>query len=217
VTDSVLDINAAMFDHDGDLDEEAAHAYERDLARLFEQSPEGMALAAEGVELGFAGTIVHYLVGYESVSVPDMTAAQFETVLFEVIPRKVTVEPDEARGLVLEARGFCAYLHRAHGLANAAECLAAIKSDGAIDRLREALSDPRNWGMAKSLVMQGKESGFDVSSKAGLEEWFAAYNASLPSPASPTSRQVLPGASRGAAVARRRKRKQQKTARRKNR
>src|SRR2546421_1508954 len=137
-----------------------------------------------------------------------MTAGHFETVLFDLIPRKVTVEPDEARDMVLEARAFCAYLHRAHGLANAAECLAAIESDGAIERLRDALADPGNWGMAKSLVMQGQESGFDVSSKAGLEEWFAAYNARLPAPS--TSRQILPSASRGAEATRRKKRKQQK-------
>ena len=147
MTDSAFDINAPLFHQGGDLDEEAAHAYERELARLFEESPEGLALAAEGVELGFAGMIVQYLVGYESVGVPDMTAGHFETVLFDLIPRKVTVEPDEARDMVLEARAFCAYLHRAHGLANAAECLAAIESEGAIERLREALAEPGNWGM----------------------------------------------------------------------
>jgi hypothetical protein len=214
MTATTFDIHADVFT-DGDLDEEATHRYERDLVKLFEDSPEGRALAAEGLDPGFAGQIVRYLLGYEGVSVPEMTDVQFEGVLFELIPEKVVAEPEEARAMILEARAFCRYLERAHGLDNAQSCLAIVEGDDAIEALEAALANPRRWGMAKSLVMQGKARGFDVSSKEGLDEWFSAYNASLP------ALRPLPGAvaatGRKDAGARRKKRKQQKAARRKNR
>jgi hypothetical protein len=212
-----FDVNADLFPDGGELDEEAASRYERDLAKLFEESPEGRALAAEGLDTGFAGQIVHYLLGYEGVSVAQMTDLEFETVIFEIIPAKMVVEPEEARGMVLEARAFCRYLEREHGLENARSCLAIVEGDDAIEALEAALSNPENWGMAKSMVMQGKAKGFDVSSKEGLDQWFAAYNASLPPPPPhPALGGIAPG-SRKAAEARRKKRKQQKAARRRNR
>lgn len=212
-----FDIQAVLFTDGGELDEEAAARYERDLTKLFEESPEGRALAADGLDTGFAGQIIHYLLRYEGVSVTQMTDLGFETIVFEIIPAKMVVEPEEARGMILEARAFCRYLEREHGLENVRSCLSIVEGDDVIEALEAALSDPENWGMAKSMVMQGKAKGFDVSSKEGLEQWFAAYNASLPPPSPyPALGGIAPN-SRKAAEARRKKRKQQKAARRRNR
>ncbi len=46
-----------------------------------------------------------------------------------------------------------------------------------------ALSDPRNFGMAKSLVMAGHAAGFDVETQEGVEAWMRAAQAG-PLPAS---------------------------------
>jgi hypothetical protein len=140
---------------------------------------------------------------------------QFQTVLFDLIPRKVMVSPDEARDMIREVRAFLAYLGREFELENVSDCLALVRGDAAIARLREALAEPRNWGMAKSLMMEGKDRGFDVSSKEGIEEWMAAHNAGLSSPPRRTGATAIghrprPAAGRG-------KRKLQKAARRKNR
>lgn len=217
MTEPAFDIHADLFGEETGLDEEAAHDYERDLARLFEESPEGKTLAAEGVELGFAGTIVHYLLGYEGVSVPEMTDVQFENVVFDTVPAKMMVEPDEARSMILEARAFCRYLIREYGLENVEKCLAIVEGDDAIEALHAALATPGNWGMAKSMMMEGKAPGFDVSSKEGIEQWMAAYNASLPPPPPRSAGPAFAPMSRKAQAARRDKRKRQKAARRKNR
>jgi hypothetical protein len=66
MADKAFDIHANLFGEETGLDEEGADDYERHLALLFEESLEGKALGAQGVELGFAGTIVHYLLGYEA-------------------------------------------------------------------------------------------------------------------------------------------------------
>lgn len=46
------------------------------------------------------------------------------------------------------------------------------------------MSNPANFGMAKSLVMLGQERGFDMTSEEGLNEWMQTYNAELASGAS---------------------------------
>jgi hypothetical protein len=154
---------------------------------------------------------------YQGVSVPDMTDLAFETVVYDIVPAKVTVDPDEARDMVLEARAFCRYLRRAHGLENAEECLAIVEDDEAIDALHAALANPHNWGMAKSMMMAGKAKGYDISSREGIERWMGAYNASLPLPTSALSLRPSAPTSRQARASRRNKRKQQKAAHRKNR
>jgi hypothetical protein len=217
VTKPAFDIHADLFGDRTGLHEGAADDFERNLARLFEESPEGQAVAAQGVAPGFARMIVHYLLRYEGVSVPEMTALQFETVIYETVPAKVTVEPSEARAMILEARAFCHYLVGAHGLENADECLSIVEGDDAIEALEAALANPASWGMAKSMMMEGKARGFDVSSQEGMEQWISAYNASLPAAPPGAAGSGLAPVNRRSLASRRNKRKQQKAARRKNR
>jgi hypothetical protein len=147
VTLAAFTIAPALFDA-GELDEEAADVYERELTRLFMESPEGRALEAEGVELGSVASVIHYGLRYEDVTIADMTAEQFDIVLFEVIPRKVMVQPDEAGEIVRETRAFWAFLGREYGLEHAAACAVVVTGDQAITRLQRALTNPRSWGMA---------------------------------------------------------------------
>ncbi len=221
VSSAPFAIGPALFEQ-GELDEEAADVYERDLTRLFMESPEGKELEAEGVELGSIASIIHYGLRYQDVTVADMTAEVFDTVLYEVIPRKVMVQPDEAGEIVREARAFWVFLGREYGLEHAAACAAVVAGDRAVARLQRALGNPRSWGMAKSLMMEGASRGFDISSKAGIDRWIAAQNADAGLPRAPADAQLPapreePVVDRRAAEARRRKRKLAKASRRKNR
>jgi hypothetical protein len=95
--------------------------------------------------------------------------------------------------------------------------LSIVEGDDAIEALEAALANPASWGMAKSMMMEGKASGFDVSSPEGIEQWMSAYNASLlAATARPTASGLAP-VNRRSLASRRNKRKQQKAARRKNR
>ena len=58
----------------------------------------------------------------------------------------------------------------------------------AVKKLEAALSDSRNFGMAKSMVMAGANAGFDMQSKDGIEAWMQAVQgkplpSSIPFPA----------------------------------
>jgi len=63
----------------------------------------------------------------------------------------------------------------------AARDLARLGGD-AVKKLEAALSDPSKFGMAKSLFMGGREAGFDVDSKEGIEAWMRVMH-SRPLPA----------------------------------
>jgi hypothetical protein len=45
--------------------------------------------------------------------------------------------------------------------------------------LFKEMSNPANFGMAKSLIMMGKARGFDMATEEGINEWMATYNAEL--------------------------------------
>ncbi len=100
------------------------------------ESPEGKALQAEGVELGSVASVIHYGLRYEDVTIADMTDEQFDIVLFEVIPRKMMVQPDEAAEIVREALAFWAFLGREYGLEHPASCAAIVAGDRAVTRLQ---------------------------------------------------------------------------------
>jgi hypothetical protein len=53
----------------------------------------------------------------------------------------------------------------------------------AVEKLETALSDSSNFGMAKSLLMGGREAGFDMDTKDGIDAWMRAVQ-SKPLPAS---------------------------------
>jgi hypothetical protein len=103
-------------------------------------------------------------------------------IVFEIIPRKVSIDASEASGLIEEIRAFYGFLKRELGLQQADACLRVLGRD-AVTKLEAALSDPSKFGMAKSLVMGGRGSGFDMDSKDGIEAWMRVVQ-SQPLPAS---------------------------------
>ena len=172
-----FDIRQMVVDAEtGEYDEETAIQYQETLEELFAQSPEGMALTEQGMSLGWTSPFLSYAMSYLGLTPAEMTARDFDEVLFELFPRKVAVEPEEAAAIVGELRAFWTFLGRAYSLPNAPALLKLLDSR-AVGRLERALADPANFGMAKSMVMQGQARGFDTTTKEGLDAWIHTYNA----------------------------------------
>ena len=143
---------------------------------------------------------------------------ELREIVFEIIPRKVCVDTSAASGIIEELRAFFAFLAREHGLEQADACLRVL-GGGAVKKLEAALSDPSKFGMAKSLFMGGREAGFDMSSKEGIEAWMRILE-SKPLPASLRLPSQGPGpqpVDRSAARAKKNARKAARKAGRKNR
>ncbi|WP_395090928.1 hypothetical protein [Armatimonas sp.] len=180
-----FDIRAPFFDQaldDDDIieefDENAPSRYRDEIIAQFERSEEGVALAASGQELHWAGTFVEFMIRYVAAGLPDLDPDSFDSVIFEEIPRKVSVEASEAAAIIVELRAFWSFLGRAYLLENAPGFVAALDDEAAM-RLERELANPENYGPAKSMFMQGRDRGFDMSSEEGIQAWLTQYNREL--------------------------------------
>ena len=185
-----FNIQQQVFDRDGMLLEEKASLYQDQLVQLFEQSPEGQALWNEGLEPGWASMMLEFGMHYLSVTPPQMSPDDVRAILFDLFPRKVSASADKAPDIIRELQAFWQFLQREFHLENAAACLAVLDEKTA-RKLKKEMSDPANFGIAKSFVTMGVQRGFDMSSEEGINAWMATYNAEIAAGAGP--RIPLPG------------------------
>lgn len=195
-----------------EVDEESRADLEEELLLRFEDSPEAQALA----ELSIAPLVLDYAASYFNATIATLDAHELREIVFGIIPRKVSIDAAAASGIIAELRAFYSFLKREFALKQADACLRELGSD-AVKKLSAALSDKRNFGVAKSLFMAGAEAGFDMRSQKGIDAWMRQASSmppdSLPLPFGIPARP----ASRAEASAKKKQRKEAKKARRKNR
>nr|WP_309687102.1 hypothetical protein [Armatimonas sp.] len=180
-----FDIRAPFFDEaldgeeiDAEFDKDAPSHYRDEIVAQFKRSEEGAALAASGQELHWADTFVEFVIQFVAVGLPDLEPDEFDSLIFEEIPRKVSVETSEAAAIIAELRAFWSFLGRAYHLENAPGFVAALDKTATV-RLERELANPENYGPAKSMFMQGLNRGFDMSTEEGIQAWFSQYNREL--------------------------------------
>ena len=163
---------------DGDYDEEALGEYQNQLVDLFRESPEGLALRKTHDDAGYwVGLLVDFSYSYIGVSLSEMSVHDMEEVLTELFPRKVTIPPEEAREVVPELAAFWNYLKREYRMEQVDSILALLrKTEPGFPGI---MNDPSRFGMAKSMMTMGMESGFDVMSEEGLADFMQHYNAQI--------------------------------------
>jgi len=174
----MFDIRTKVHNRAGEIDERKVDAYIDGLMEEFATAPEAKPLLDAGANLGFAAMMIKYGLTYCGVTPAQMSAADFTEVVFELFPRKVSVEPEEAEAIVNELRAFWQFIQRQSGLDNARDILDEL-DPFSVQRLRQELADPSNYGMAKSFFMMGKKAGFDMTTQEGLDEFMRVYNSQL--------------------------------------
>jgi len=168
-------IHQQVFDDTGEFLEKEGRRYLDQLVTLFEHSPEAQELYDEDSEPRWTGMLLDYAVNYLGVTPMQMTAANLQELLFDLVPRKISAPAEDAPEIIQEMRQFWTFLGRAFHLENALACL-KILDDTAVHRLSKEMSDPANFGFAKAFVMGGMERGFDMSKQEDLDEWMLTYN-----------------------------------------
>lgn len=174
----MFDIHQYDRDQDDEIDHEAYGKYIDGLLEEFAKSPEGAAFREQHGDPGYAALMMRYAMDYDGVSPPEMSAGDFERVVFGLFPRKVSTQPESAPVIVAELRALWTFLQRAHELKNAAAILGKL-GPGAEARLHRELADPSNYGMAKSFFMTGQKMGFDMTTQEGLQAFMLYYNSQL--------------------------------------
>ncbi|MGV9375072.1 hypothetical protein ACWDRB_04620 [Nonomuraea sp. NPDC003707] len=89
----------------------------------------------------------------------DFSPETFDELLLSIYPRKVIAPPESAPETVAAARTFVDYLSEAGAVPESTAVLMRDRLDDIASRMPEALADPANFGMAKSLFSSiGPES-----------------------------------------------------------
>ena len=139
----------------------------------FRQSPEGSVIGNGQIDI--SRLIVDFAANYLNETIATLLPEGLEEILLEIVPQKVSIGAEDAKGVIHSAHAFYQYLKREHGLLQADVCL-EILNDKAVEELEAALSDSGNFGIAKSVVNLGKQAGFDTSTPEGMDEFMHALN-----------------------------------------
>lgn len=200
---------------DGDeVDGEARSALEDELVRRFATSSEAKSLS----EIQACRFVMDFAAQSFNATIATLGSRELREIVFAIIPRQVSIDASAAGLLIDELRAFYAFLKREFRLEQADACLRVLGGD-AVKKLEAALSDSSKFGIAKSLLMEGHNAGFDMSSKAGIEAWMRVAQ-SQPLPASVRLPSLETGSrsmDKAAARAKKNARKATRQARKKNR
>ncbi|TWU29924.1 DUF1186 domain-containing protein [Bythopirellula polymerisocia] len=166
----------------GEIDEDAEQAYYERAWDLFSNSNEAQQVIDSDGELGWFRLLLEFGLNYLGETIDMMTVASLTEFVFEYVPRKVSTEPEAADSIVFELTKFWEYLDRAFEVPDAKSIIEWLNTEGVVGRLKSELSDPKNFGMAKSFFMSGMDAGYDMTSETEMAEFVEAYNnSSLPS------------------------------------
>jgi len=166
----------------GDPDEEAVGAYHERAHGAFSKSSEGRQAAERFDGLGWYDGLLEFGISYLGETVDEMTLGSVREFVLEHIPRKFSVDADVAPAVVGELALFWQFLDRVYQLPAAKSIVEWLESDGLAEELKAELSNPANYGMAKSMFMLGRKSGYDMTTEAGIAQFMEVYNRSLSSP-----------------------------------
>ncbi len=160
---------------EGEIDEVAASSYAEELSQRFAESPQGAALAGRGVVPGhYLGMFLDYALRYTGVSPAEMDTSDVRETL-DVMAEKVTARPEDFDRAIPELEEFCDFVGRAFAFEEAAAWKRAIQDYA--PEFRRAIRDPRRWGMAKSMMMEGLSRGYDLSTEEGINRWLHTQQA----------------------------------------
>lgn len=148
-------------DENGEVADQAGFdAWHQALFDRFAASPQGAATGS----VDWLDLVCGFADGWFACTVLQLEPDEFAQIVWEVIPNKLSCDPEEAPAIVEELRAFWEWADQELGLPQAAACRGVL-GPGAEDRLQAALGDRSNWGMAKSLFLGGglsEESGTDT-------------------------------------------------------
>lgn len=164
-----------------EIDHDAEQAYYERAHDTFSKSNEAQQVVEHHGDLGWFRMLLEFGIDYLGETVDQMTLGSVQEFVLDYVPRKVSTEADSAAPIICELTMFWEYLDRVFRLPAARSVVEWLKSDGLIARLKEDLSEPVHFGMAKSIFMLGKQAGYDMTSEAEIAQFVTAYNRSLPS------------------------------------
>jgi|GEM_PF-432717 len=160
---------------------EESYIYE--LIEQFIQSPEGQSYLqtsgeAEEVVGDWIGNFTFFGYAYLNRTLSKMRQMDAEEILLSLFPKKLSlVDPNDMDTVLPELIAFWEFLQRQYKPRNSKKILAFLQK--AEPQFKQAMTDPSNFGIAKSFVLAGQEAGFDMTSQEGVQAFQEQYNQQL--------------------------------------
>jgi len=176
----MFDINTSILDeYDEEVDHEALCSYIDELMNEFARSQEAQQFEEEfDRSVYWAATFMEYAGNYFGENVAEVSYSTVDEIIFDIFPRKVSIDANKACEVISELRAFWEFLKRTRSLKNADDILVRLTDQDA-EELESLLGDSRNFGMAKSFFMSGKQAGYDMSDEEQAQLFMLQYNAAL--------------------------------------
>lgn len=105
----------------------ARHLKTSELLRQFGASPEAKALS----EVGACQLVMDFAADYFGATIATLEPTDLREIVFDIIPRKVSIKASAARGIIDELRAFYAFMKREFGFKQADACLRVLAGDAA--------------------------------------------------------------------------------------
>ncbi len=163
---------------DGVPDEEALQEYYENAIEHFAASDEGKEVTARFGTVGWVCTFLEIAANYFGETVDTLTCNDAREIVLSIIPRKVSTQAESAEEIIFELRKFWEFVDRVHACPEAKK-IVKLLDNKAVRKLRSELANPANFGMAKSLFMNGLQAGFDMTTQEGLDKFIKAQNSNL--------------------------------------
>ena len=160
-----IDLNRLDSIRDYDKAIEALEAYTEELVTEFINAPEGQTYlatypAAQASIGGWIDSLLHFAYAYESVTLPHMTKRIVDTIVTQLFPEKISlIAPEDADTAIPELIAFWEFLKRSYKHPQADRIISFLKQIQ--PKFKGMMSDPSNFGIAKSFVSAGTNAGFD--------------------------------------------------------
>uniref|UniRef100_B8HM70 Plasmid pRiA4b Orf3-like domain-containing protein n=1 Tax=Cyanothece sp. (strain PCC 7425 / ATCC 29141) TaxID=395961 RepID=B8HM70_CYAP4 len=126
----------------------------------------------------WVGDFLYFGYAYLNVTLPKMKERDVEEVLLRLFPRKISLfEPSDADSIIPELIAFWQFLHRQYKQRHSQKILAFLHKIQ--PTFKATMTDPQNFGLAKSFMMAGRAAGFDMTTEAGVKAYQQHYNQQL--------------------------------------
>lgn len=180
-----MSVDLQRLDHIKDYDQaiETLEEFVEDLVSEFVTSNEGKAYLKAYPEMeDYVGSWIDHLLyfgyAYESVTLPNMTVGNIDVIVTKIFPNKISLlDPEEAKTTIPELIAFWQYLKREYQHPQAHKIIKLLKQIQT--NFKNLMNDSRNFGIAKSFMMEGIAEGFDMTTQEGIEEFQQQYNQKL--------------------------------------
>jgi uncharacterized protein YchJ len=119
-------------------------------------------------------TFAQYMYSYHGSSPEKWNESGLEECCLDTLPRKITADEPYYRSMASVLSAFFNFLGEKGYLKNASNLAKKVKK---IDKqIMKNASDPRRWGMAKSMLMAAKKAGVDIENQKELNKFMQLYN-----------------------------------------